>query len=242
MVSMNKPVPAFSPMRLIERHAFALFFLIMGAVVTFWVAPRVAEESQEISELPELDLAAYDAAAPGTRVAVTGVLQDNEEMSGGYVAVARMIWALSPGSDTEGAWRDMGTYVPHLTVAIEGGTITTDRGVGVLLTGAMHEATVLPASGAPSEDGEPAEGTIQARGLRNGDLVTVIGVKTYTGELLPDEIYGGSREEIIAERREPSQIWLIIGPALMVFAVIVGVLLEARRQRIRRRHHGRTVE
>jgi hypothetical protein len=242
MVSMNKPTPTFSPMRLIERHAFALFFLTMGAALTFWVAPRVGEESQEISHLPELDLAAYRATAPGTRVAVTGVLQDNEEFSGGYVAVARTIWMLSPEDDTEGVWRDMGTYVPHLTVAIEGGTITTDRGVGVLLTGAMHEETILPDSGTPSEDGEPVEGTIQARGLRNGDLVTIIGVKTDTGELLPDEVYGGSREEMIVERRQPSQVWLVIGPALMVFAVIIGVLLEARRRRMWRTHHGRTVE
>jgi hypothetical protein len=224
-----------APLRWLERHGFAIFFFVMGAVVAFVVAPGTARASLQIGAAPEMDAVAYDAAPPGTWAVVTGRLRDNEVFSGGFVAAGRTQWMVAEGA-SDGEWVSMGQYVPGLTVVVEGGTISTTRGIHTVLSGRMHEGTTLPEGAGPSGK-DPVAGTVRIRGFHNGDVVTVAGEKTATGELQPVEIYGGSRDEMIMEHQRPAWIWFTIGVLLMIGAVVAGVWFDRRRRLQYRRSH-----
>jgi hypothetical protein len=224
-----------APLRWLERHGFAIFFFVMGAIVAFVVAPGTARASWQISAAPEMDAAAYDAAPPGTWVVITGRLRDNEVFGEGFVTAGRTQWTVAEGR-SNGEWVDMGQYVPELTVVAEGGTISTTRGIHTVLSGRTHEEVTLP-EGAGTSDKDPVAGTVRTHGFHNGDVVTIAGEKTATGELQPVEIYGGSRDEMIMERQRPAWIWFTIGVLLMIGAVVAGVLFDRRRRLRYQRTH-----
>lgn len=211
-----------------------LIFLV-GVYLTFSLAPLSATQSRRLSRLPEIDAAEYKTTAPGARLLVSGTLQDNEESSGGLVVYKRSRWMITEPADPaieddepEVEWLSSGQYVPDgLRVAIEGGAVTVKRTPDVTLTGSLVEVIVPPEGEAETIKGW-AVGTARLRGLRNGDTVTVVGWKAASGMITPEEIYGGSRADIIAEYHRPSLAQRALGVSLMIASAIVGVLWERR--------------
>jgi hypothetical protein len=212
----------------------AVIFLV-GVYLTFSLAPLSATQGRQLSRLPEVDAAEYESIEINTRLLVSGTLQDNEESSGGLVAYKRSRWMITEPADPAVEddepgveWLSAGQYIPDdLRVAIEGGAVTVKRTRGVMLTGRLVEVVVPPEGEAETIKGW-AVGTARLKGLRNGDTVTVVGSKAAGGVFYPEEIYGGSRADIIAEYHRPSLAQRVLGVSLMIVSAIVGVLWERR--------------
>ena len=98
------------------------------------------------------------------------------------------------------------------------------------MTGSFDESFIYP----DNEDARVvegvADGTMQVQGFRDGDTITIIGVTNNDGVLEPDEIYGGTREELVREGQKPLRSWRTIGVALLVVALVSGFLMGSRRK------------
>ncbi len=207
-------------------QGFAFFIFGLGALVMFVIAPSSAAKSTFIRQSPEIDAALFDYFEPGTRVVISGVLEGNPTVEGDFVAMAPMVWTVSE-EFADGAWLESGKFVPELTLAAGNGTIGTARGINPAFGGRLHEVKDSP-------EGQPVSGDRWVRGFTNGDTVTIIGETTADGKLLPGEIYGGSRSEMIEELARPSRVWRWIGFGIMAAGVGTGVIVS-RKQRERER-------
>lgn len=113
--------------------------------------------------------------------------------------------------------------VPGLTISISGGTATTRPATSAMLSGSLHES-VAAGTGAETAtwNGQQlAKGAVRVRGFQNGDLVTVVGTKASTDEIIPDEIFGGDRVELVEYKRSSAQTMFIVGISMMICAPIV---------------------
>ncbi len=223
-----------------EINTLVVFVVGLGAVVTFFVAPLTAQTANLIGELPRPDAAGLEALPPGSEVVIAGVLEGNAVFDGDMVAFKRMVLmpAASPGrGEVEGGtgqpmtWIDGGVFLPPLTAAVADGLITLVPGEEVLMSGALREAILQP-DGTPVEGDDLPMGTRHYRGLRNGDEITAVGVRTPSGEVSVTRIYSGTLDQMMAEYRRPQRTWQVIGAVLMIAGLISGVLTARRPEEI----------
>jgi hypothetical protein len=74
------------------------------------------------------------------------------------------------------------------------------------------------------------------QGFSNGDLVTVVGSKASTGDLIPLKLFGGDRVQLIENIRSSAQTMFTVGIVMMIcspLVLVLGVLgaLFGRRRR-----------
>ena len=225
-----------SYLALIVVCLIGLTFLLVGGALFGIVAPKQAGEGRRIARLPLLDAREYALATPGTLVAITGVLRDNEPRTL-YELVAYRVdeWRVNRedkeesdlddlNNDPGGWWRTIQVVIPSLTVAVDGGTVRTAAVGGVPLNGAVHEF-IEPAYGwgrlARYQGEWLEEGSLRIQGLRNGDLVTVVGNKRTDGSLEPTRLFAGDREALVAHLHDTAQGATIAG----VILALIGALL-----------------
>lgn len=205
-----------------------LLALIGGAVIAFIIAPRQERDRQRIEGHPDLDASSYPDTAVGEFVVITGHLRDNGTMTRHELVAYRVDeWdVISDGDDGyQGSWHMVEANVPPLSLAVKGGLISTAAVATVAMGGRVHEFVE------PAESGWQAlyagdsltDGSLRTQGFRNRDLVTVVGRKTATGELRPDRLYAGEREDLVRELRLDVRVLRIVGVAIMV----IGALLLA---------------
>jgi hypothetical protein len=207
---------------ILTGQGFAFFIFALGAMVMFVIAPTSAAKSTMIQESPEIDATLFDYIEPGTQVVIGGALEGNPTVEGDFVAMAPLIWTVSQ-EFVNGTWLESGKFVPELNVISGSGTIGTAQGINPAFSGRLHEVKDSP-------EGQPVNGDRWVRGFYNGDTVTIIGETTDDGRLRPDEIYGGSRSEMIEELARPSRVWRWIGFGIMSAGVGTGLIVSRRRR------------
>lgn len=210
----------------------AICFLGFGALLAFYISPQQALEWRRIEGLPELDATAYASAASGQEVAITGTLADNFALTPeGLVAYIREQWDVTPPSDKEdkpdGSWKIVETNVPVLRIAIAGGGISTTSVESATFSGSLHETAIQQGAGTEKADynGQSLpEGSTRMRGFANGDLITVVGHKASTGDLIPDRLFGGDRVQLVQEIRSGAQAMFVVGIVMMICSPLILVM------------------
>lgn len=213
---------------------------VCGLLLALVMAPRQALRASGVARLPVMSAADVEAAAPGDRVLVTGILAGNAPVREGSDLVAYTVaqWDVtvpdaedSPDAPPRGSWKSQATRTPALTLELDGQPLELLAATGVRLGGALHEELVPGDSQLEAEDdGRPLpDGTLRYRGLADGDLVTALGDKATTGGILPEELFAGDRTAFEAGQRAAASNFLIGGLVLLVMApmVLVGGVLAA---------------
>lgn len=209
-----------------------------GAFLALVIAPRQELAWRRIDRLPRLDAAAYKALPAETEAAVTGVLRDNRTFAPYNLAAYKIEkWQVSRnagGNGTpatpQGKWVTVDLQIPELALVVGEGVIKTAPAGNVIWGGDLREFTE-PGRGEYRAvyNGESlADGTRVIRGFTNGDLVTVVGRKVSTGQLYPERLYAGAREQLVDDIRTGARGALMVGVGMMGCSpVVFGLALLA---------------
>jgi hypothetical protein len=215
----------------------AIMIFICGAAMAFWLSPQQALEWRRIQDLPVLDASGYYALEPGTQVAMTGVLEDNETLtSDGLVAFERAEWDVKESTDSDGdksysgTWNTVETNFPALTFSSGGGIIKTLPATPT--TGGNLNETIVDGKGslkASYNNRTLADGAVRTQGFKNGELVTFVGVKQADGSMTAERAFGGSKEDLVANIRAGAQVLFAAGIGMMICSpvVLIGGVLAA---------------
>lgn len=211
--------------------AIAVCFLGMGALLTFVISPQQALEWRRIERLPLATAGTVEAAAPGTEIVITGSLTDNGPALDGTAYVAYRIeeWEVrqpsssDDDSDPTGSWNRVDEAFPALTLAVDGGSIRTTSASSVNIAGNLHE-DIQRGSGslAASYNGQRLpDGSRRTTGFYDGDLVTVLGQKASTGDLIPARLFGGDRVALVENIRSGARAAFVGGIAMMLCSPVI---------------------
>jgi hypothetical protein len=203
-----------------------LLTVIGGAAITFLIAPRQERDRQRIERHPELDASSYADTSIGEFIVITGQLQNNRTMTRHELVAYRVDeWdVISDGDDGyQGSWHTVEANVPSLSLAVNGGVISTAAVATVAMGGRVHEFIE------PAESGWQAlyagdsltDGSLRTQGFRNRDVVTVVGRKTATGELLPDRLYAGGRDDLVRDLGLNVRVLRIVGIAIIASGALL---------------------
>jgi hypothetical protein len=214
-----------------DRHlvAFAgfltLLVIALGVVLAFVVAPKQEREWRRIERFPQLDRNGYTATPGGDYVVVTGRLQDNATLTR-YELVAYWVdeWLVSrdEDGDEEGRWHTVEANIPVLTISIDGGVVKTAKVDSVTSSGQLHEF-IQRGEGrwqAPYAGRSLPDGSLRTQGLRNRDMVTVVGRKTSIGELRPERLHAGDRAHLVDHIRSNARALRVLGSVLLVVSLL----------------------
>jgi hypothetical protein len=222
----------------------AIGVFICGTLMAFVISPQQALEWRRIDGLPLVDGSGFASAAAETELVVTGRLEGNQPLTeDGLVAYAREQWEVDPpdnsNDDPDGSWTVVEESFPALTLNAGGSpaTVTTLPATSVTFGGAMHE-TIQEGTGTERADYSGRslpEGSIRTRGYQEGDLITVVGRKSTTGELVPARYYGGDRVQLVEEIRNTARALFAVGVGMMICApiLLVAVVLGSIFGRVR---------
>ncbi len=211
----------------------AIGIFVCGALMAFVISPQQALEWRRINNLPLVDGSGFASAAAETELVVTGRLEGNQPLTqDGLVAYAREQWEVDPpdnsNDDPDGSWTLLEESFPALTINAGGSpaTVTTLPATSVTFGGALHE-TIQEGTGTERADYSGRslpEGSIRTRGYKEGDLITVVGRKATTGDLVPSRYYGGDRTQLVEEIRSSARAMFAIGVGMMICAPILLVV------------------
>ncbi|RME86180.1 MAG: hypothetical protein D6775_00805 [Caldilineae bacterium] len=213
--------------------------LACGTLFLVVLSPRQALEARRIERMPALDAATLASVPSGEAVLVTGRLVDNALLARDrFVAYSLEEWIVAPANHAtpdakpSGSWQKVEFVVPALVLNAGGGTVTTLGTSDVSLSGSLHEETIYSNAYRGAEDvgGKwvPA-GSQRYRGFFNGDVITVLGKKASTGEIIPEQLYAGDRVAFVESKREAARGLLTAGLCLIGLAplVLAGGVLAA---------------
>lgn len=103
------------------------------------------------------------------------------------------------GCSVHYGWETITQSIPDMRMEISGGLIDVRRPAEPLsLEGKLNNAAELGMDKVATSENKSATRVV---GLRNGDPITLIGQKHEAGYLLPEMIYGGSREDYLGEKK-----------------------------------------
>jgi hypothetical protein len=197
---------------------------------------------QQLRDLPALDAEGVAAAPKGTLLTVTGVLSGNKTISSeGFVTYKQDEWNVFPCNiaddpectETDGIWGEVSQQVPGLVLVIPGGPVSTLPAEQVTFGGDLTESV---------EKGEfqsilllaeyngqrLPDGSFRHQGLKNGDLVTVVGRKADTGGIYPSHLIVGDHDQMVAYFRAISGAitWVrISGVILMILSPFATIFI-----------------
>ena len=179
--------------------------------------------------MPEQNASSFATATTGDDVIITGTLTDNAVLHDeGYVVLITEEYRVEYSESTEdydGSWEEIERAIPSLTLTLSDGTINT-QGVGsARIIGNTHE-TLIRSSGITREGAEYPEGSLRYEGFFNGDLVTIVGTKASTGDLIPERIFGGDRVQLVDYIQTQARGAFQAGIGMMVCAPLGFVFLS----------------
>jgi hypothetical protein len=195
-----------------------------GAACSMGFSPLLSDRADEIEDMPTTP-----DVSVGEEVALTGILSDNPPITDDpeldiaqYELVAYKVEIYNThrtgtGSNrrTRGDWDTLRTVVDSLTMEVEGQVITINGDANVTLGGSLHTYNA---------DQIQSDGSRRVSGFLNGDQVTMVGERLESGEFVPDQLYGGTREELVSDTRTGAKIFRYVGYALMVCGGGIGLL------------------
>jgi hypothetical protein len=218
--------------------------LIGGSLFGYFViAENQDREAESVKNLPVLSYTQYLDQPAGTRVMLTGTLSENGIVHDehypdmdqyGLVAYVLERWDVvvsNEGSDT-GRWNIKEWHVPSLRMDYGDGTVVIDRPEPTAkldITGMLHTHRVLDGTGSHTVKGI-REGTLDVQGLKNGDLVTVLGTINANGAIVSQQIHAGSRAQLVALFNEKGTVTryvciCLIGLGIFCLAVVFVIWL-----------------
>jgi hypothetical protein len=208
---------------------FGAAFVAGGLAMIYLLTPRAVGDVQTIEQAYVTDGAAYEALAPGQDVVVTGTLEGNATV-GPDNTVAYFVDQLKAshrGDDTHWTWVREAEEAPPITMRVGWGTVTlVNRAEGYArVEGDLYE-TVEQGGGSRRftyiyKGKTLREGARRTTGLRNGDLVTVVGSKTAAGEIDVRWYFGGDQTALRESAAKSAQILHIVGYVLVIAGVCV---------------------
>ncbi len=207
-------------------------FLIMGAVLAFFISPQQAAEWRRIDALPDLDPAGLAAIAQGKELYLTGVLTGNTPLKQDLVLYQVDVWNITTDSegDKDGSWSMQERRVPALTLDFQGTIVSLLPNDGAVIGGTTTEYIEEgPGPDSDTYNGRslPA-GSIRTWGFTDGALVTVVGTKQ--GEAVaPSRFFGGTHEQLVENIRTGARIAFIAGIVMMVISplILIGSVIGA---------------
>ena len=191
-------------------------FGLLGYFLSFVASPGSAQNATVLESTFISDLASLEALPPETVVALEGTLEGNPELDeNGLVAYVLHRLVERPATSDSDAVRNRWEYVESnfalLHLEIPGGSILmTAPGTIAAISGDPTEVidTSTEFVGRPATfnyNGQQlATGARRISGLRNGDLVSVIGTRTGSGDLFLSQIHAGDRASFQAALEEQS--------------------------------------
>jgi len=223
-----------------------LVFFGLGVYYAFDLSHQLTSEWWQIRNQPELDAADIAAASSNTLLAITGFLDGNEPVSSdgyGFVAYTKEEWSVFPCNTEEsedcflvpgqgtGFWRVVTQGVPGLTLTVSGGTVSTLPVSRVAFGGDFTEWLEIKSNASiaftADYNGQViGDGSLRTRGLRNGDLMTVVGHKAITGGIVPSHLIGGGHDQLVAYFRPDAryQVFLRVAGVVMMILSPIGVV------------------
>jgi hypothetical protein len=121
------------------------------------------------------------------------------------------------GNRTSGSWDTVRTEFQPLTMTVNGETIRFDRKGSFSINGDLTTYNL--------DGGSTTDGSRRLRGFRNGDLVTIVAEKQSDGSFKADEIYGGTRDDLIKNTRTAATIFRYCGYGMVVVGGVLGLVL-----------------
>jgi hypothetical protein len=211
-----------SSYRSFAASGIVLILLFSGLLVLGCLAPQKAQGWKRVQELSPLDARAYQAAYPQSVVLVIGMLEGNPTHTpGGLVAYTEQ------GRDGADGGIDgpldplttaKGGFWPPLTLLVGSTRLQTAQVNALQLGGDLHvERAPLNSSAALGQTGGPP----QRLGLKNGDQVTVVGLKGLDGKLIPERIYRGDRAALLQELGRDAWLAYLSGVGFILAALVV---------------------
>lgn len=197
-----------------------------GAACSLGFSPAIDKRASDIAKRPTTP----DVAA-GTNVALTGTLSGNPTVSSDpdvpeiaqYNVVAYKVESYEKSTSgsgssrrTTGSWRLVRTVVNSLKMTVGGQSVSFYAGSSMTLGGQLH---TLP------ENSAPAYGSKRVSGFQNGDQITVVAKRMGDGRFLADELYGGTRDELVSGKRAVAGVLRYGGYALMGVGGFIGLIM-----------------
>lgn len=207
----------------------AMCFCMCGLVFIFYMTPRQALEARRISNIPQMGADDVITTPAGDDILITGRLNDNPTIDGNFVAYRLEEWQVresssdDPDVEPTGSWNSVETHVPDLTLDVNGQALTVLSDANVSLSGSLHEEVRLSSAslGAENFDNEwIPDGSERFRGFHNSDLVTVLGTKSSTGDIVPDKLFLGDRVAFEESERDAASGFLIGGICMLILSPI----------------------
>ncbi|MBE9523496.1 MAG: hypothetical protein IMY76_00250 [Chloroflexi bacterium] len=208
----------------------ALFLLAFGLFFTFFIAPKQKVEANRIDRLPLMSADQVGVAAAGDDFLITGHLGNNTVLDvGEFVAYEVEIWRVKfPSSDDSdskptGSWTSEKGVVPDLNLDVGGQVVQILQNDRAKLSGPLHEVIIKGTSANKARyDGDwLSEGSQRYQGFYDGDLVTVLGVKTVSTDLIPDQYFAGDRVAFEQDQQNQAKVFLIAGICMIVLALVI---------------------
>jgi len=199
----------------------------VGSILAFSAAPRAAAEQARLAGLEPLDAVDLASVPEGAEVIASGILRDNP-VATRYELVAHSVdrWVVDTEDDGDevGSWFVEELEIPSLVLETTGGQIRTAAAQTRILEGSLREF-LEPGDEtltAPYASRDLPDGSRRVLGLRNGDLVTVVGVKGRTGATIrPESLFAGSYESLLAERAGNARALRIVGFIILAVGLAV---------------------
>ncbi len=242
----------FSGSALLVAGAFLLVaccvFACAGGLV-FGLAGSYADDAQEIK-----DLAEFSAGSVNDKVYATGTITDSDTISNDstlgditqYELVGYQVdrWDVTRGTSSgsgssirntsyNGTWQDVSSAFNQFV--LDNGELTVAPNDSISIDGDVHEY-LLPGSGgngySDTYDGQSVkDGTLRLQGFKNGDLITVMGIRRDGQVLNAEKLYGGNRDEWVADLENQAEtsrnVGYILGVCGLCFLIPAIVLAGA---------------
>ena len=207
--------------------AFAALTLAYCTWVFVWGGAHVLWPAWRLSHLPPMDAADVLAASTGEAVLTSGRLDGNLPAAHGFVLYASERWEVTTDSDGHdtGQWVDAEGYFPDLRLSVEGQTVLIQGNPDVILLGDVRLETYSKGSSLPMGIVHPPEGALRYRGLRDGELVTVLGRKSDSDSIKPSRLFLGDLETARTWQWESCRNFLLAALLLLIVAPPLAYLL-----------------
>ena len=173
---------------------------LCGLLAVLYFGPRHARNWKEVREIDILDVEALGAASRHSSVLVTGVLDGNPTRTlDGLVAYVeqRRDTPNGVGVHYRETWTTVAQVFPPLSLQVDGQHFQVAQVDSIEWGGDLH-VLALPPDSAKAVNGIAKE-AVQVMGFKDGDQVTVIGLKGSDGSLIPTGMYGGDRASLLRE-------------------------------------------
>jgi len=192
----------------------ACFFCGIGNWVIVPIArPMIYNEYEEIAAMP-----ATPDIATGEKAVLTGILSDNKTIStdpeidtiAQYELIAYQVETYSKGS-----WSTTRELVAILRMEVNGQTVAFRTDTETTFDG-IHEFYV--------DQGDLRDGSRRVRGFRNHDQVTIIAKRTAEDIFLAQELYGGTRDDLLDAKSPTGEMFLLLILSVLGWAIMSSII------------------